>query len=546
MAAPAKLVVIGIDAGDRELIQRWAAQGKLPNIRRVMERGTWGLTDTPPGMEASIWPSFYTGVSAGQHGMLNPSETRRHGSYIAMPFEQKDFTAEPYWEPLSRAGKRVAVIDAPHAFLSRTINGIHIVDWATHDPMAPVHHQPEKAFQVWPTELGPDIVQHFGRDTIGRCDLLNLRTAEDFLNFREDLLERIRRKTGLNLFILQHGGWDCFFSVYHEAHCAGHRCWHFHDQSHPKHDPHMTGELGDIVEQVYRVIDEGIGRILDFVGPEANVILYCSHGMTTGNSASLLLDDILMHLDGQVPSVWKRTVARFIEQLWPRLPTKLKPFVHLLSATLWPFLRRNFLEPKRSARKYFEVRSSDDSTAVRLNIIGRDQHGRLEPGREAEAYSEWLMDELLALKLRGTDAPAVSRVVRADEVYDGPRRADLPDLLIDWNCQTNMYGVWSIHLGYLHNKHKFSRTGSHTAGGMFFAVGPDYPAAKLNEETSVYSFATTIARLMGVDIPKPQTAVAFVLDTSQKPEHTAAPAANDAVPELEPTHSCAEPVAQSA
>jgi predicted AlkP superfamily phosphohydrolase/phosphomutase len=343
-----------------------------------------------------------------------------------------------------------------------------------------------------------EITQFFGRDTIGHCDHLRLKTVDDYCNFRDDLLERVRRKTGLNLFLLQKGGWDCFFSVYHEAHCAGHQCWHFHDPIHPRQDPDMVAEVGDILQQVYRVIDEGIGRILDHIGPQTNMLLFCSHGMTAGYNGSHMLDDVLLHLEGVEAAELTRGMARSMGRTWRMLPQGVRAFAEPLRS-FWPALRRNLLEPSRHERKCFEVNNNDTCSGVRFNIIGREPHGLLEPGDDAEAFCERLTDNLLSLKLLGTDTPAIKRVIRTDEVFTGPRRADLPDLLIDWNREAPIYGVWSIKLGFVENKNLPTRSGSHSPVGMFMALGPDYPSLKLNATTSVFSFAPTIARLFGVD-----------------------------------------------
>jgi predicted AlkP superfamily phosphohydrolase/phosphomutase len=518
MASPAKLVILGIDAGDKDLILRWASQGLLPNFRRALERGTWGIIENPPGMEAgSVWPSFYTGVSAAKHGMYCADETRKRGTYQSRPFTANDFSGEPFWDRLSRAGKRVAVIDAPHTFLSQSINGIHIVDWATHAPMM-TSKEPGHAFQVAPFELKSDIAQYFGLDTIGRCDLLELKTADHYRSFRDDLLERVRRKTGLNLFILQQGNWDCFFSVYHEAHCAGHHCWHFHDPKHPRHDPEMVAELGDIMQQVYGVIDEGIGRLLDFVGPQARVLIYCSHGMSAGYNGSLMLDDVLLHLEGLDPIAWGKSIVRGANRRWNRLPKPMKGLLTPLGADLWPALRSTFLDPYPHDRKCFEVRNNDTCSGIRLNLIGREPKGKLEPGEDADAFCEQLTTDLLALKILGTDIPAVTRVVRTDEVYCGSRRDELPDLLVDWNREVPIYGVWSIKFGFVENKDLPTRTGGHNPSGMVCALGPDYPTCKLNAPVSVYNFAPTIARILGIELTADELAAEPLLgaDTPKK------------------------------
>jgi hypothetical protein len=230
--------------------------------------------------------------------------------------------------------------------------------------------------------------------------------------------------------------------------------------------------------------------------------------MSAGYNGSLMLDEVLLHLEGIDPVPAGKSIARAASRFWQKLPRPLKSVFGPFSRNVWPALRRNLLEPYPHQRKCFEVRNNDTSSGVRLNLVGREPNGRLEPGEDADAFCEHLTTDLLGLKLLGTDVPAITRVVRTDEVYDGPRRNDLPDLLIDWNREAPIYGVWSIKLGFIENRDLPARTGSHNPTGLFFALGPDYPAAKLNAPTSVYSFAPTIARLLGVELASADAPVA--------------------------------------
>lgn len=38
------LVILSLDAGDTDFIERWAKEGYLPAIAAIMERGCWGKT----------------------------------------------------------------------------------------------------------------------------------------------------------------------------------------------------------------------------------------------------------------------------------------------------------------------------------------------------------------------------------------------------------------------------------------------------------------------------------------------------------------------
>ncbi len=68
MPAP-PLVVLGLDAGDPELLLRWACEGHLPRLAGILERGCWGRTSGAELVcEHGTWVSLLSGVSRARHG----------------------------------------------------------------------------------------------------------------------------------------------------------------------------------------------------------------------------------------------------------------------------------------------------------------------------------------------------------------------------------------------------------------------------------------------------------------------------------------------
>ena len=78
--------------------------------------------------------------------------------------------------------------------------------------------------------------------------------------------------------------------------------------------------------------------------------------------------------------------------------------------------------------KCFAVNNGEVYGAVRVNLAGREPSGRVAPGRDYEDFCRKLGDDLLALVNADSGAPAVRRVLRTAEIYEGPRLAALPDV----------------------------------------------------------------------------------------------------------------------
>lgn len=489
MKPRAKVLLIGVDSGDRELIVRWAAEGALPTFRRLIERAAWGSTLNPAGLEAgSVWATFYTGVSPARHGQYAGNEHFDRHAYQEIDYRPDELAMPPVWEMLSRAGRRVAVIDAPYTYLHPHINGINVVDWATHA------RRRGATFHTWPPSLASEILERFGPDEIGECDAVRPRDAAEHKAFRDKLVERICRKTALSAHLLEQGGWDLFMTVYGDPHCTGHQQWHLHATDHCLYDPALAAEVGDPVKDVYVALDAGIGRLLELTGPETTTIVYCSHGMTHQYSGSRLLDDMLLALEGGHRSGTRDVLAGTVREAWVNAP-------HWLRAALRPLrgpARNALVVNRREGRRFFEVVNNNATGGVRINLRGREAQGVVEPS-EFEGLCRRLADELRAFVNIETGDSVVTEVIRTAERHQGERLDDLPDLLVRWNRAAPIRTVTSPSTGVINHRHIDGRTGDHTPDGAFFVLGPG--AMHVNRKVPAADFAPTLLSLLGVATP---------------------------------------------
>jgi len=236
--APTDVLFLEIDAGDKHLILEWARAGVMPNVQALLARGLVGHTMAPRGFfVGSIWPSFYTGVSPARHGIHSLVQLNDNSYEIAVHPTGEHVKREPFWNYLSRAGQRVAVLDIPLSGISEGLNGIQTVEWGSHDE--------NYGFRAWPPALKAEISSRFGlHPQAGTCNVEH-RRPNDFVTFRDTLVRGVRAKADLTCHYLRQGGWRFFGQVFTESHCVGHQCWHLHDPAHPGHDPEVARVTGD-------------------------------------------------------------------------------------------------------------------------------------------------------------------------------------------------------------------------------------------------------------------------------------------------------------
>src|SRR3954470_13658615 len=67
-----KMVILGFDGMDPHLLEKWMAEGKLPNISALGNRCGFSPRQTTHSPESPpAWASFATGVNAGKHNIYD-------------------------------------------------------------------------------------------------------------------------------------------------------------------------------------------------------------------------------------------------------------------------------------------------------------------------------------------------------------------------------------------------------------------------------------------------------------------------------------------
>jgi predicted AlkP superfamily phosphohydrolase/phosphomutase len=510
---PTRLLVIGIDAASPELLDAWIADGTLPNLAALAKRGLVARTRGIEGFfVGSTWASLYTGTNPAQHGLhyqmqLVPGSYRLEDRAKGV-FVQRD----PFWRVLSRAGRRVAVLDVPLSRIESELNGVQVVEWGAHDAFF--------GHSTLPAELASEIKALVGRHPAGAsCDAPG-RGAKEYRELISALEEGARRKGEWSAELLPRGEWDLFMQVFTESHCVGHQCWHLHDARHPAHDASMAAITGDPLRAVYRAIDRALGKLVDAAG-DAQVIVFAAHGMSHRHGAHFLLRDLLFALGAAAPPAMPpRERARDLgSRAWHALPVAMRTFLSPLRRRVMPSTVASApsgppgigVDPDRS--RCFPLTNGLAVSGIRLNLAGREPRGVLAPGEEADCFVEQLEKDLLAIVDDASGAPLVRRVMRTRDLYGGEHLDALPDLLVEWSeavaigstALGNGAGAHvrarSPRIGTIEGANDYGRSGEHRPGGWLVAAGPGVEHGRLERAPSLLDLAPTFARILGVELP---------------------------------------------
>ena len=67
-----RMVILGLDGLDPELVDRWMAEGRLPQLQELARRGSYQrLGTTYPSISPVAWSSFMTGVGPARHNIFD-------------------------------------------------------------------------------------------------------------------------------------------------------------------------------------------------------------------------------------------------------------------------------------------------------------------------------------------------------------------------------------------------------------------------------------------------------------------------------------------
>lgn len=485
MATSPKVLFIGLDAADPELITQGCDEGWLPVLQGLRNKGVWAKVKTERGFgDGATWPSLFTGVNPGRHGRYFYQQFVP-GTYEDRKFIQdEDFGHKPFWEYLSQAGRRVAVIDLVKAPLSKGLNGIQIVDWLVHSQ--------EGSTRSSPVHLASDVIAGYGSDPFnGTTDIYKHRTADEFRSFRDTMIDRVQAKTSLCEDYLKSDSWDLFMVAYGDPHDIGHQCWHLHDPGHALYDSEWVERHGDPVKDVYIALDSAIGRLLERAGPETVTIVFAGPGMEPAYTANHMLDKVLRRLDGRPDHDRNVIPHAVVSRLWPAAFQRLGERINHAKSMY-----------SMSRRKYLTVLHNENAGGVRINVAGREPAGCVKPGEDYEAVCSSITRDLLNLANVDTGNPVVKEVVRVSDECHGNRLVALPDLLVVWSREAPIRGITSPKIGVVSESHvSGARTGDHNSNCSLYMQGPGVMQRGLIDPITVEDIAPTISNMLDFTLP---------------------------------------------
>lgn len=312
-----RVLVLGVDAGEWDVLGPLLDQGKCPNFARMRDQGSSGKLRSLEPLTKSpiIWASIATGKVPMKHGVLDffvkKREQERAKSRAAAagadeaPVTSNLWRARPIWQILGGLGQTVGVVGWWTTWPAQPVNGTLVSDYVQYDD------------GTWPSRNSrrtyPDsllsMVERLRRkpESVSWVELFQFVPAIDTTKVtprQEELVRDLRwiyaadmtfYRIGLELYRQKRPD---FFTVYFRGvDAVSHRYWDIDlpgSFSQPLTDAELEW-LRHVIPNYYVFTDRLVGDFLKEAGKGTDVIVCSDHGYMGGGQG------VMAHkLDGMV------------------------------------------------------------------------------------------------------------------------------------------------------------------------------------------------------------------------------------------------------
>ena len=300
----AKVLVVGIDAGEWDVLGPLLDQGRCPNFARLRSQGSAGKLRSliPLTRSPVIWTSIATGKVPEKHGIEDflmrmkgldtesgdevPADRRR-------PQNSTAWRARPVWDILGSLGHTVGVVGWWTTWPAQPVNGVLVTDYAQYSPHG---WSPTDTRVTYPESLFAMLGKlRRAPESVSWAELFQFVEPFDTTKVtprQEKLVDDIRwiyaadmtfYRVGLELYRRKHPD---FFAIYFRGvDELGHLYWD-RETFADRHDERLTDAeaawLKPLIPRYYEFMDRLLGDFTREAGKSTDVIVCSDHGYGGG------------------------------------------------------------------------------------------------------------------------------------------------------------------------------------------------------------------------------------------------------------------------
>jgi len=468
-----RVLLIGWDGADWRILDPMLEAGILPNLKALIDRGAKGvLRSTTPNHSWSAWPSFLTGLEPSNHGVYDIFE-RKLGDRRQLPVTFHSIREKTILADLTSAGKTTVMTNVPLTFPPPGIDG-KLVAGGVLPKWRPFTH---------PQELGGELEQAGRPFPINGMSWTTFRSRP--VPFLQECMEITDARIRANEHLLDTTDWAFASIVFVATDRVQHCLAKYVSPDHPNFDTLSKEPLAGKIRDVYRLLDDGLGRLIGRVRDDDLVLFISDHGFQSCTRA-VHMDRLLEHLGFLRFAAASRAV--FGPMQWGKMRAVARKIYDLLGLHGKVSLPQSVNWQRTTA--YTSVRSTGEG--VSINLTGREPEGTVDPG-DFEATRQKVMDALASFADPATGVAPVARALKREEVFGGKYAETAPDILLEPALR------YSLTHARTHVEDADWLSGDHRMDGVIAAAGPRVRPDAFAEQALLVDMAPTI--LAALEVP---------------------------------------------
>jgi predicted AlkP superfamily phosphohydrolase/phosphomutase len=459
---PKKLLIIGWDGADWEIIDALISRGCLPYVEQMTQHGARAdLASTIPTHSWTAWSTFLTGKGPGGHGVFDFVETHPDQPGRRIPVSSTSVKGQTFLEQLSDASYELRIGNVPVTFPPIAIRGRMIGGVAI----------PPGAEFVYPKDFSDELGRRAPFPTNG----LEWTRVEDAAALVEEARQLVKLRTAAFEVLLE-GDWHVAVCVYVAPDRLQHAMGAYLLPSHPAHDELVDTPVGRDLSEVYRLLDSSIERLHSKAGADTLLVLMSDHGFRPVSHAA----NLTMILTDLGLAARARTAAATTALRRSALVRALR------KSRVGHAVKQRVKRPSTLDWSRTVAYVSAMGGGVSINLKGREEQGIVE-ARDFQKVRAEVKDRLLAWRDPETGDAPIGRVFLNEEVFAGPHANAGPDLIVQPS------DLWVLsHTNTLTAPTDWP-TGAHRRRGILIAIGEGIPNSNLGERYIADIPATALA-----------------------------------------------------
>jgi predicted AlkP superfamily phosphohydrolase/phosphomutase len=295
-----KILVIGLDGATWKLIDPLLEQGKLPNLKLLMEKGCFAELKTfSPCISPVIWTSIATGKLPDKHGIWGFFEEDPESTEL-FPSTSNRRKVKAFWNILNEYGKSTGILNWWVTWPAEKVDGYVVSDFIQYYPRMEriLKEEISTKYDVYPESLA-DRLKPF----IHRPDEIKVEEVHRFMRLNRDETKKYLAKIGpkinsiffefvyayqldksmseIGLYLLENHPTDILAIYFGGIDVVSHIYWHFMEPSYFKKYEISDDEIkkfGGVIRNYYIWMDEVVGSFLSRVKKDTSVIILSDHG----------------------------------------------------------------------------------------------------------------------------------------------------------------------------------------------------------------------------------------------------------------------------